>query len=62
MQIRGKNHVRSLDEFTEKDMQDEYTKHMDSINWPNLLLQPRREREQFGPDMEADKEMKGELR
>jgi hypothetical protein len=45
---------KSLDEFTEKDMQDEYTKHMNGIDWPNLLLQPRPERDAFGPDVEPD--------
>lgn len=50
-----KQHVKPLDDFTEKDMQAEYTKAMDSIDWSTVLLQPRRERDQYGPDVEPEK-------
>lgn len=36
-------------------MQQEYETHMNAIDWPALLLQPRRERDIFGPDVETEK-------
>lgn len=50
-----KQHVKPLDDFTEADMQRDYEKHMNAIDWPTVLLQPRRERDMFGPDVEPEK-------
>jgi len=52
-----KQHIKPLDDFTEKDMQTEYEKYMNTIDWPKVLLQPPRERDSFGPDVEPDKKV-----
>lgn len=50
-----KQHVKSLDEFGMKEMQAEYERHMNAIDWPSVLLQAPHETDGFGPDVEPCK-------
>ncbi len=47
-----KQHVKPLDDFYERE---EYEKTMAVINWPKILLEPRRDRDHFGPDVETER-------